>query len=156
MMKNSLLIINFLVIVFLTGSAKAEPVSTGRFNNTAIGGHDSIVYHQSAKLGQHDILKGKKAYTINWQGAQWRFVTQESANRFQSDPRKYAPAYNGFCSNALSLGEGLVPTKGTVWEFFDDTLHMFYARKGLQRWLNGDSRAYKQEADKAWTILKSK
>jgi hypothetical protein len=37
-----------------------------------------------------------------------------------------------------------------VWEFFDNKLHLFYAERGRQRWLNGDWKAYRQQADKAW------
>jgi len=55
---------------------------------------------------------------------------------------------------ALSLGEGLIKTDGTVWEFFGGNLHLFYAERGRQRWLNGDWEAYKVQADKAWAELK--
>ncbi len=73
---------------------------------------------------------------------------------FAADPERYAPLYNGHCSNALSLGEGLVATDGTVWEFFGENLHLFYAERGRQRWLNGDWESYKVTADTAWEELR--
>lgn len=60
------------------------------------------------------------------------------------------PQYNGHCSNGLSLDEGLIRTDGSVWEFFGDKLHLFYAERGRQRWLTGDWQAYRRQADKAW------
>ncbi|WP_255855055.1 hypothetical protein [Marinobacterium rhizophilum] len=70
-------------------------------------------------------------------------------------PQRYLPAYHGHCANALSLGEGLIATDGRVWEFFGDQLHLFYAERGRQRWLNGDWKAYKADADQAWSNLKT-
>ena len=70
------------------------------------------------------------------------------------NPEKYAPAYNGHCANALSLGEGLIKTDGTHWEIFDDKLYLFYAPRGRNRWLNAeDYRVYKVIADQAWQAL---
>jgi len=73
--------------------------------------------------------------------------------RFAADPEKYAPEFNGHCANALSLGEGLVKTDGTVWQFFDDKLYLFYAEKGLERWQSGDFKQYRTAAEKAWLVL---
>lgn len=83
----------------------------------------------------------------------WRLASQASADRFAANPGAYVPQYNGFCSNALASDEGLINTNGELWEFFGDKLHLFYAERGRQRWLNGDWQAFKKEADKAWITL---
>lgn len=93
---------------------------------------------------------GNETHTVIWQGAEWRFASQVSADKFAENPTKFAPRYNGHCANALSLGEGLIPTSGKVWEFFGDRLHLFYAERGRQRWLNGDWKTYQITADAAW------
>ncbi len=127
----------------------AEPVSTGWANNTAIGGHDIVAYHESSPQ------KGSKSYLVKWNGADWRFASQESADKFAANPELYKPQYNGFCSNGLSLNEGLIPTNGKVYEFFDGKLHMFFSERGRKRWLEGDWKQYKKEADDAWNQLKN-
>lgn len=127
-----------------------EPVSTSFWNNIAIGKHDSLAYYQPGLTGSTATSIGKKQFVVNWQGADWRFASQASAEKFAEKPRKYAPRYNGHCANALSLGEGLINTDGTVWEFFGDKLHLFYAERGRQRWLKGDWKTYQKEADAAW------
>ena len=109
----------------------AEPVSTGRLNNSAIGKHDVVSYHESK-----NAVKGEKVFIHQWKGADWYFSSQEHRDLFAANPEKYHPAYNGFCSNALSLGKGLVKTNGKVWHIWKNQLHTFYAKKGKQRWLD--------------------
>ncbi len=147
----------FITAMFLSPLlAASEPVSTDYWGDTAIGGHDTVSYHQQSHT-EHSLPQlGKATFLVRWNNANWKFASQASADRFTADPEKYRPQYNGHCSNALSLGEGLIATEGTVWEFFDGKLHLFYAERGRQRWLNGDWKMFRQQADKAWQrILKN-
>jgi len=149
---KQLLVALALTSLTFTGFA-GEPVSTGYLDSIAIEGHDTVSYHAAESRHQHKEVKGQKRYTVEWNNATWLFASQASADKFQADPLRYVPQYNGFCSNALSLDEGLIPTDGTVWEFFGENLHLFYAERGRQRWLNGDWKVYKAEADAAWSEL---
>lgn len=144
-----------LVLLFLPLTAFAkEPVSTGYFGNTAIGGHDVTAYHQLKQGDQ--AVEGNKEYVVEWKGAKWRFLREADSKAFAANPERYAPAYNGHCANALSLGEGLIKTDGTHWAIFDDQLYLFYAGRGTKRWLNGDYTVYKAEADRAWKAILEK
>ena len=138
---------------FAGADASEGPISTGRFNNVAIGGHDTVAYRDVAALTAHSALKGEKSWVHEWRGATWRFGSEQSYNLFKVDPAKYQPAYGGFCSNALSLGEGLVRTDGSHWEILDDRLHLFYAARGRDRWLDGNQATYREQADRAWREL---
>jgi hypothetical protein len=131
-----------------------EPVSTGRFNDTAIGGHDTLAYH-NLSIGE-DAIKGSKSYVVEWQGASWQFLTEEDSKKFAANPEKYSPAYGGHCANALSLGEGLIRTNGKHWAIFDNQLYLFFASRGSNRWLKGDYKKYKAEADAAWLTIVDK
>ncbi len=125
--------------------AAEEPVSTGYLNNSAIGKHDVLSYHQdkSAK-------KGSKTYIHNWKGADWHFTSESHRDLFAENPEKFSPAYNGFCSNALTLGEGLIRTNGQVWHIWNGQLHTFYAERGRERWMNGDYESLNKQAAAAW------
>jgi YHS domain-containing protein len=128
-----------------------EPVNVSYFGSTAIGGYDTKAYHV---LSRGDEAKqGTKQFVVEWRGAKWQFLSEENSQQFAANPEKYAPAYNGFCANALSLGEGLVKTNGKYWAIFDDQLYLFYAPRGAQRWLDGEYRVYKAEADRAWAVI---
>lgn len=151
-MIKSLLIA--LSIGFTATVYAVDPVSTGYWNDTAIEGHDTVAYHAPDTISKHREVKGQKKYRVEWNNANWLFASQASADKFKNNPEKYVPQYNGFCSNALALDEGLISTDGTVWEFFGDKLHLFYAERGRQRWLNGDWRSYQAIADEAWQQLR--
>jgi YHS domain-containing protein len=148
--KNKLLLFIFLSCLSAFGFA-VEPVSTGYFNDTAITGHNVIAYH-GLSLGDKAI-KGDNTYTEQWKGANWYFNSEEERERFKASPESYAPAYNGFCANALSLGEGLIRTSGEHWAVFEDQLYVFYAARGAERWLQDDYSAYKVIADREWAAI---
>ena len=128
------------------------PVSRS-FTGVAIGGMDSVAYHDPVAISEHQASKGSRTWTHEWRGAKWRFSSQQNYDRFRADPDRYRPAYGGHCANALSLGEGLIKTDGSHWEIFGDRLFLFYAARGRDRWTDGDWTVYRQEADEAWLEL---
>jgi len=141
----------FVGLGFASMAVAAEPVSKSRLGGTAIGGHDTVAYHSLSAAPQADAQKGKKSFVVKWKGAKWRFLSQESADLFAAAPEKYSPAYNGFCANALSLGKGLLRTKGTHWEIVGEQLYLFYAAAGRERWLEAeDVSQYIAAADAEW------
>lgn len=152
-MNKALLLI--LSLLFSQSLLASEPVSKSFWGAIAIGGHDTVAYHQPDNQQAHTTTKGEKKFLVEWNDARWYFASKASADKFAADPARYKPEYNGHCANALSLGEGLIQTDGTVWEFFGDQLHLFYAERGRQRWLNGDWKSYKQQANTAWNTLKN-
>lgn len=144
-------VISIITGMLLMGNAFAvqingnEPVSTTYLGNDAIGKHDATAYHT-----KKHVIKGEKQFVYEWKGAKWYFATQEQRDLFALNPEKYSPAYNGFCSNALTLGEGLIRTNGKIWHIFGDQLYLFYAERGRVRWVEGDYFSLKSQADKAW------
>jgi YHS domain-containing protein len=132
-----------------------EPVSKSRLGGVAIGGHDAVAYRDIEREPRGDAIDGSKVYRVEYKGATWRFASAESAAKFEAEPERYQPVYNGHCANALSLGEGLVRTDGETWEIFGDELHLFYAPRGRERWLAAGEgwREYREQADAAWLKL---
>ena len=146
---RALLVLTASLFVMNLTSAE-EPVAKSRLSGVVIDGHDTVAYHLPDSISEHVATKGKKSYSVTWKGAKWRFVNEAHAIAFGKNPEKYAPAYNGHCANALSLGEGLIRTDGTHWEIFENQLYTFYAARGRDRWTAGDWKIYKQQADNAW------
>jgi hypothetical protein len=150
-MKFRIIFLWPLLLIALTGNVALaeEPVSKSYFGSIAIGGFDTVAYYNQ-QPDQHKAVKGVSTYTVEWKGAKWRFASKVDSEAFNADPERYAPAYNGFCANALSLGNGLVKTDGTHWQIFGNQLFLFYSKEGRDRWLAGDHKQYKAVADKAW------
>ena len=122
----------------------AEPVSTGLLNNVAIGKHSPFAYHR-----QEQAVKGDKKYSYEWKGADWYFSSAQERDLFAAMPDLYAPAYNGFCANALSLGEGLVRTNGSHWRIIEGNLYLFYSASGRERWAV-NTETHIKAANEAW------
>lgn len=146
---------SLILFSLFSGSLFAEAVSKSYWGDKAIGSHDTVAYHDLSVRAEHKAVLGNKKFIVKYLGADWYFATAASAEKFQQNPAKYKPLYNGHCANALSLDEGLIPTDGHVWEFFGDQLHLFYAERGRQRWLEGDWQTYRKQADEAWEQLKN-
>lgn len=128
------------------------PVSRS-FTGVAIGGMDSVAYHDPAAISEHRASEGVRTWTFEWRGAKWRFASEQNYDKFRADPDRFRPAYGGHCANALSLGEGLIKTDGSHWEIFDDQLYLFFAARGRDRWTGGNWTTYREEADRAWLEL---
>jgi len=150
MLKNLLRCAALLLAAICSLAQAAEPVSTGWLSSVAIGGKDTVAYFSEAARAAHQSTPGSSGFTVHYKGADWHFASKASADKFAASPQAYAPQYNGYCANALSTGEGLVRTDGTVWEFFGDKLYLFYAEGGRQHWLTGDWQALRAKAEAAW------
>lgn len=140
-----------MALLVLSSLATAEePVSKSFFGGVAIGGMDTVAYHTQEARDSGESVAGNDRYEFEWKGATWRFANEASRDKFAENPDKWVPEFNGHCANALSIGQGLVKTDGSVWQFFDDKLYLFYAEAGLKRWQGGDFRKYRQKAEEAW------
>ena len=127
-----------------------EPVSKSFLTGVAIGGHDTVAYHKLGDGEPHQAVEGSKTWKVEWKGADWLFTNEADRDLFAANPDRYSPVYNGYCANALSLGEGLIKTDGTHWQIFGDQLFTFYAARGRERWLDGNFTEYRAAADRAW------
>jgi len=133
-------------------SADDIPINKGRNSNVAINGIDTVSYRLTTQA--FGPSRGDARYEVQHAGAVWRFASKESSERFAANPDAFTPAYGGYCANALALGEGLIPTGGQHWEIFEDQLYLFFAGRGRDRWLDGNWKQYKGDADAAWAELK--
>ena len=150
-----------IILVSLMTLASPAAISDEAMNkddatNIALHGIDVISYRDLNRNPWGEPSSGDKTYPVEYKGATWVFASKESADRFQANPEGFAPAYNGFCANALSIGNGLLATSGQIWEIFGNELHVFYAPRGRERWVNGDWKKFKADADAAWAELKHK
>lgn len=144
----------FLFSIFTLQSQAVEPVSKGYFDDIAIDGRDTVAYHKPENIAEHRTTDGIQSWKAEWKGAIWLFTSEADRDLFAANPEQYAPAYNGHCANALTLGEGLIKTDGTHWQIFDKQLYTFYAARGRDRWMAADDiKAYKDAADKAWNEI---
>ncbi len=127
--------------------ADTDPVYTGRFSNLAVQGYDPVAYFTVG-----EPTKGSRDFSTNYQGAEFRFASQENLNAFLEEPEAYAPQYGGYCAWAVAQG---YTAKGDArhWKIVDGKLYLNYNRKVQSDW-EADVPGFIQSADVNWpTIL---
>lgn len=147
-MNKSLSVFLFsLFMLFSMGKAHAEaPIYTSFFSSKAVGGYDTVAYFTEGKP-----VKGKKAFSTRYKGADWFFSNEENLNAFQQAPEKYAPQYGGYCAWAIGHNKF---AKGDPqhWSIEDGKLYLNYDASVKKQWLD-DKQNLITEADKNWPTL---
>jgi len=123
-----------------------DPVYTGRFSSTALGGYDAVAYFSEGKP-----VEGSAEFEYAWKGATWRFASAEHRDRFAADPEAYTPQYGGYCAYAVANG-GTAPGDPQVWRIVDGKLYLNVNESVAERW-SKDIPGYVAKADAAWPKL---
>lgn len=147
------------MITFLLTSLHA--FASHEFNVTKGGvileGYDVVSYFQGGEpkkgLSKFQTKSGEVTY--------W-FSSEENRNTFLKDPKKYEPAFGGWCAYAVADSKSKVEVDPKSFVIQDGRLLVFY--DGLfgdtrKKWTTSDdknSKAFLKEADTNWVDLKSK
>lgn len=124
-------------------TASAPPVYIESSSNLAIRGTDPVAYFTESKA-----VAGNSQYEHEWNGATWRFSSEENLELFAANPEKYAPQYGGYCAKALSEGN-VVSTDPNAWKIVDDKLYLNYSPEVQQQWVQ-DISGNIAKADSFW------
>lgn len=95
---------------------------------TAIDGTDPVAYFTEGRP-----VEGKSSIAHEWNGAKWRFSSEENRATFIANPEKYAPQYGGYCSWAVSQGY-TASTDPEAWKIVDGKLYLNYSKSVQRRW----------------------
>jgi YHS domain-containing protein len=94
-------------------------VRDGADDRLMLRGNDPVAYFTQAKP-----VKGDPAIKATYDGDQYRFASAANQRLFEQDPKKYAPAYTGFCASgapyALKANIG-----ADVFAVYKGRLYMF-------------------------------
>jgi len=137
-----------LVLMSITTVSAAGPINTleksGLFgfkdSGIAIRGYDTVAYWTLGKP-----VEGSDDYTTEWQGATWKFASEEHLDLFTGNPEKYAPQYGGYCAYGVAQ-DALVKIEPDQWSIVDDKLYLNYDAK-VQRTWKMDIKGYIETAD---------
>ncbi|MEO0981698.1 MAG: YHS domain-containing (seleno)protein [Pseudomonadota bacterium] len=144
-MKTLRSIFAALTLTALAAPALADkaPVYTGRFSNVAVQGHDAVAYFTDG-----EPVKGTAEFSTTYEGAEFRFSSQENLDAFLAEPAAYAPQYGGYCAWAVSQG---YTAKGDArhWKIVDGKLYLNYNRDVQETW-ETDIGGFITAADGNW------
>ena len=127
----------------------------------AIDGHDTVAYFDldatdldADGLPNPTAVKGDPQYSATYQGAIWIFSSQKNLDKFNAEPAKYAPAYNGYCAYAAAKGS-LAKTNPNAWRVIDGTLYLNFSSSVQRRWVK-DIPGHVEAANSNWADLATK
>lgn len=124
-------------------SASAAGSSIYAEGGVAIDGTDPVSYFKQGKP-----IAGSPDITHEWNGATWRFSSEENRAAFAATPQAYAPQYGGYCAYAVSEGY-TASTVPDAWKIVDGKLYLNYSRSVQRRWEKNYSERI-VNADKNW------
>ena len=143
------------MLVALSGAAMAANdinVSTGltiKGSPLAVHGYDVVAYHTVGRP-----TRGKAAFSVEYQGATYRFSSREHLRAFRRQPANYLPQYGGFCAYGVAVG-GKFDGDPTLWKIVDGKLYLNLNPKIQNTWLK-DIPGYIRRADRNWTRIANK
>lgn len=89
----------------------------------ANGGYDPVAYFPE---GGGKPKQGRKEHAFVYRGATWWFATPENMAAFQKDPRRYEPAYGGWCAYAMGKTGEKVEVDPKSFRIQGGRLFLFY------------------------------
>jgi YHS domain-containing protein len=112
----------------------------------AIGGADPVAYHTAGRP-----VPGSDAITAEYRGVTWKFASAENRDTFLADPKKFAPAYGGFCATGMSFGQK-IPIDPNYWKIVGGRLYLNNSA-AAQRVFLGDESGTISRADGNWARI---
>jgi len=115
-------------------------------SGVAIRGTDTVAYFTQGKP-----VAGTDEFTTEWQGATWKFVSQEHVDLFVANPEKYAPQFGGYCAYGVFKGQ-LVKVEPENWTIIDEKLYLNF-NSSIQRTWEQDPQRYIEAAEASFDGL---
>lgn len=125
--RRSLLGSMALAPVLATPALAREPQFYSE-NGIAIDGSDTVAY-----FAGNGPVAGQSAFSVMWQGAEWRFANAENLAAFEADPESFAPQFGGYCAYAVSKGY-TASTVPEAWTLHDGKLYLNFSKRIQRRW----------------------
>lgn len=122
-------------------------VSRDRLANS---GYDPVAYFPE---GGGAPTPGRVELTLEHEGVVYRFASADNLARFQADPRRYEPAFGGWCAYAMGKNGRLVDADPEAFIIEGGQLLLFYRTKlgdTRDKWKDEPQRL-RQQADLAWS-----
>ena len=127
-LSRRIVIMGSVAAVATPALAAQAPVFTPSFSSAAIWGYDPVAYFTESRP-----VKGSRAFTAQYNGANWRFASAANRDAFNANPQRFAPQYGGYCAWAVSQGH-TAKTDPKAWRIVDGKLYLNFDKTVQTRW----------------------
>ncbi|WP_346226794.1 YHS domain-containing (seleno)protein [Lacinutrix venerupis] len=140
-----------MLYLFLFGIITAQAQTDYNTKNGFVAeGYDVVSYFNN------NPKEGSNSYTINYDGAQFKFESQTHLDAFKANPDKYIPQYGGYCAYAIAEKGEKVSIDPETFEIRDGKLYLFYNSaliNTLKKWQKKDVKGLIKKADQSWRTI---
>lgn len=123
-------------------NAQSRPMFFQR-NAAAVSGYDAVSYFRTS-----GPVPGNSDIALTWKAAVWKFASEENRDRFERNPRAFAPQYGGYCAYAMARAD-LVSSDPMAWRIVDGKLYLTHSKMIEQIWARNTGK-YIRAADQSW------
>lgn len=150
---------HFIISILLIGSIQAFASHEFNLNKNGVilEGYDPVSYFQGSSP-----KKGNAKFQTKIGDATYWFANEENKTIFLKDPKKYEPAFGGWCAFAVADSKSKVEIDPKSFVIQDGRLLVFYdglfadTRKKWTTTKDKNASSYLKDADANWVELKSK
>lgn len=115
----------------------------------AVQGYDLVAYFPE---GGGEPKKGDAKHAFVYRGVTYWFANEKNLEAFKKNPRKYEPAYGGWCAYAMGATGEKVEIDPKSFKITDGRLYLFYKdffNDTRSKW-SKDETSLKPKADTSW------
>lgn len=115
-------------------------------SKTGLQGYDPVAFFTDAKA-----TKGNPLIAGEYNGVTYLFASEQHKATFAENPKKYLPAYGGYCAFGVSIKK-LFPVEIDTWEIVDGRLILQY-NQDIKHKFAQDKAANLAKSDSNWPKL---
>lgn len=115
----------------------------------AIHGYDAVAYFTDGKA-----RRGRADLSTVWNGAAYRFSSEENLQAFRKAPEKYAPQFGGFCAYGVAVGKKF-DGDPELFRIVDGKLYFNLNPEIVKAW-EKDLEQNIAKGDQQWRVIRNK
>lgn len=130
-------------LAFVAGCASNRVIADGPHANLMLKGYDPVAYFTLGKP-----VPGRVDITVQHDGLDYRFTSDEHRKMFLANPERYVPKYGGFCAQGIAYAV-MFGGEAEKFQIIDDRLFIFGDQGAIDAW-NSSPKKHLEYAEHYW------
>lgn len=131
----------FAALAFTFSSSTA--LAADEMPTPALSGYDAVAYQTEG-----EAVRGSGFHVSKYRGRTYLFKSKEHKALFDENPKKYIPAYNGWCAYGVAVGKKF-HADPTVFAVIDGKTYLNLDKDIQKKW-NEDRSGHIKKGDQNW------